>query len=373
MGQSWRDWIPEDRGEPFRLLEGPPPLPGLWDLRREPEVLEHWVPILSRNMEFLVSLVDRHGPPPARRRAREVQRLFGDLLEDLRRGPARERLPTIHHVTRVREALVQAFGLGDPYEAIKRSETEAALRWRPTPSGPPPEAEGDWNEALAVLVAGNLFDMGSALTQKAYRRGELDLAAARERFREEMRRRGVGEQLEAWLRRHRPAQRPGHCLFFVDNAGADFVLGVLALVGRLVAAGWEVTLAANATPASNDVTREEAEAILARLPGDHPAHAWRRAGRLRVCSTGTGTPGIDLRRVGPELNAVAARCDLVILEGQGRAVETTWNARLSVPVLRIAVLKDPLVARRIGRSLWDAVVDWRPPARAAQGDAGRRR
>lgn len=45
-----------------------------------------------------------------------------------------------------------------------------------------------------------------------------------------------------------------HIVMFVDNSGADIVLGVLPFVRELMRMGSRVTLAANTYPALNDVT-----------------------------------------------------------------------------------------------------------------------
>jgi hypothetical protein len=89
------------------------------------------------------------------------------------------------------------------------------------------------------------------------------------------------------------------------------------------------------------------------------------SGALSVVSSGNATPGIDLRHVDGAVND--ARADLVVFVGQGRAIETTWSAELSCPALRVATLKSPLVADRLGLRVFDTIVDVRsagagPPA-----------
>ena len=51
---------------------------------------------------------------------------------------------------------------------------------------------------------------------------------------------------------------------FVDNSGADIVLGVLPFVVELLRRGTEVVLVANALPALNDVTADELSSLLDR-------------------------------------------------------------------------------------------------------------
>lgn len=75
------------------------------------------------------------------------------------------------------------------------------------------------------------------------------------------------------------AQRPGplqksafrRVMLFVDNAGADVVLGMLPLARELLRNGAEVVMAANSIPAINDVTADELVALLAEVFVHHVA------------------------------------------------------------------------------------------------------
>ena len=57
---------------------------------------------------------------------------------------------------------------------------------------------------------------------------------------------------------------------FVDNAGADIVLGMLPLARELLRMGSEVVLAANTQPAINDITAAELRAVVAAAVQDDP-------------------------------------------------------------------------------------------------------
>ncbi|KAK7260564.1 hypothetical protein RIF29_26713 [Crotalaria pallida] len=54
-------------------------------------------------------------------------------------------------------------------------------------------------------------------------------------------------------------------LLFVDNSGADIVLGMLPLARELLRRGTEVVLVANSLPALNDVTAMELPDIFFNL------------------------------------------------------------------------------------------------------------
>jgi type II pantothenate kinase len=46
-------------------------------------------------------------------------------------------------------------------------------------------------------------------------------------------------------------------MVFVDNAGADIVLGILPFVREMLRMGCEVVMVANSLPAINDITAAE--------------------------------------------------------------------------------------------------------------------
>jgi uncharacterized protein with ATP-grasp and redox domains len=218
----------------------------------------------------------------------------------------------------------------------------------------------------AVLV-GNVFDMAAPRVAEAVRAGGDAMA----RLAEEVRGRPLAVDGRSRLRQgiDRLVESADlEVLLLVDNAGMDFVLGVVPLSRALSALGFRVTLAANELPSLNDVTATEATQLLDTLSGvDSTLARLRDRGRITVVSTGNAAPGLDLRDVPATLNEVAVRAGLLIIDGQGRAVETAWTARFDVPVLRLATLKSPLVAARLGMNPFEPIVDYRevgegPPA-----------
>ncbi|MBU1702743.1 MAG: DUF89 family protein [Candidatus Eisenbacteria bacterium] len=369
MAEIWRPFLPAPQGEPFADLNDPSYQPGLWWLPDEPQVLEHWSPILRNNFDYLVHLVEQEGDDQKSKRAKEARVIFRAYLDDLDHAEARELSPTIHHLTLFREALVRAHNLGDPYRTVKKNETTRAIRRLMDDPGNWGLAENrfdrmgmmgsrDPRALLAGVMSGNLFDLGSALTQKAFREGKMGFGDALEKmsarigviYPEEMRK--IEEAgWRGWLLETEPQSGPlGEVLLFVDNAGADFVLGILPLAVSLTHEWEKVYLAMNSTPASNDMTLAEGGEILQDLRSGTRLGMLLDTGRICLVGTETGTPGIDLQHVGEELNRVAKGVEAIILEGQGRGVETTWRARFRKPILRLAVIKDSFVAEAIG---WD--------------------
>ncbi|KAK8618046.1 hypothetical protein V6N13_115921 [Hibiscus sabdariffa] len=173
-------------------------------------------------------------------------------------------------------------------------------------------------------------------------------------------------------------------LLFVDNSGADVVLGMLPLARELLRRGIEVVLVANSLPALNDVTAMELPDIVAEAAKhcDILRRAVEAGGLLvdamtntldglkgnsssvplMVMENGCGSPCIDLRQVSSELAAAAKNADLVILEGMGRALHTNFNARFKCEALKawlsdlLAMVKDQRLAEKLIKgNIYDCV------------------
>jgi len=59
--------------------------------------------------------------------------------------------------------------------------------------------------------------------------------------------------------------------------------------------------------------------------------------------------------VSPELNEAARDTDLLILEGMGRGVESNLDAEFICDSAKLAMIKDPSVARRHGGKVFDVI------------------
>ena len=133
------------------------------------------------------------------------------------------------------------------------------------------------------------------------------------------------------------------CLF-VDNAGSDVVLGMLVLARELLKAGTRVVLAANELPNINDVTADELALMftpLADRPSVEDAILRNAAaeGNLSVVSTGSDLPVIDLSDLSPDFVQSTSDCDLIVLEGMGRGIETNLLAQFRCDALNIGMIK----------------------------------
>jgi type II pantothenate kinase len=158
-----------------------------------------------------------------------------------------------------------------------------------------------------------------------------------------------------------PPSKWSKAVVFVDNAGSDFILGVMPLARELALFGTRIVLAANELPSLNDITVNETVAVVQKLCAvDADLSALVEAGMFEVVSSGNDIPLIDLSNVSDELNEAAADAELVIIEGMGRAVESNFDASFTVDAMKLALLKDPVVAARVGGEVYDCVCRYEP-------------
>lgn len=265
---------------------------------------------------------------------------------------------------RFRQGLLMRFGYLDPYAGVKRRENDLAAGLYPKVieriDRTPPNRR--WDLLFRGLLAGNLFDLGAPKTIEMYHGGKIDFFDTLRNL-----------PAQPWSIDHtgaiveRVSGKPvwRQVLFFVDNAGADIVLGVLPVAREMARAGIRVVLSPNTEPALNDITQAELDPLLKQLAVTDAVLAGLMAdGRLRTVESGGDTPLIDLGRVSDGCNTVAAESDLVVLEGMGRGVESNWTESFTCDVWRVALLKDHTVADWVGARLFDGICRFDPAGRS---------
>ncbi|HVP11799.1 MAG TPA: ARMT1-like domain-containing protein [Phycisphaerae bacterium] len=328
------------------------------------EVREYWLKLFEAHLETLADL-----PMPGDGLLSDRpdwDRFAADYLAglaELRRDPARRGKLTVLELTIFREEQFAAHGFPDPFAELKRRENELALQslggvLRDIDATPPARR---LEKLIRGLFAGNLFDMGSKAAVDAFGEGTFDFLAARDNIGP---RHWPVDDLDAWQARLESAKPPyRQALAFVDNCGPDVVLGVLPLARYLTGLGARVVLAANTQPALNDVTATELRALLAtcaRLDARLREYIWTH--QITVVESGCAAPLIDLTDLSPECCDAAATSDLLILEGMGRAIESNYDARFTVDTVKLALIKDRMVASVLGVSLFDPIFRFDPAA-----------
>lgn len=68
-------------------------------------------------------------------------------------------------------------------------------------------------------------------------------------------------------------------------------------------------------------------------------------------------------RLGKDLAEELRTTDLMVLEGMGRAVHTNLNAQFTCDSLKIAVIKNPWLAQRLGGEMFSVIFKFETTAK----------
>jgi type II pantothenate kinase len=290
----------------------------------------------------------------------EYEKVFSELRQ---RGESGD-LPSLLEMDRAFVQVFREHGVRDPFNKLKHRANQHAMRIYP--------------EVVRKLHAMSDRDRWLHLVECVFATNAFDVGAQEDEFRKALE--TSAQFLDAVERtKQRPwfvddydllaedlAELPplwGKAVVFVDNAGADFVLGIMPLARELALRGTMVSLAANEQPALNDMTVEDTIEVVEQLAADDPElQAMISAQMFEVVSSGGDLPLLDLSDVSDELNATCWNdeedrpdADLVILEGCGRGVETNYDTDFVVDHLRLALLKNNFIAGKMGGEAYDCI------------------
>ncbi len=358
----------------FPLLADPDRyVAGTWDLTHDAVGRAHWVSVFRAHIPRVIEDAVREGvdrgetEADIRARGEQFAGDFEQWIDQVEADPARHEPLGIIHYCHERERLLRMYGFADPYRLAKQSETDRAMALLPALLDEL-DAMPDPDRAVAVVkgvFAGNIFDLGAVETAELFDDGQtVQFDQVRDKLKP---RPWLFDDLDPWLARATAKQTWRSAVMFIDNAGPDIVLGMIPFARDLLQRGVDVLLAANETPTLNDVTIDELHMLIDRVVAIDPvlrdAYA---SGRLELASSGNGVPLIDLRKVSDTLCAAVERrdCDLCVIEGMGRAIETNLEAAFACDTLKIAMVKDGGVARELNGSLYDLIFRFE-----SQGDA----
>jgi len=313
--------------------------------------------------------------------------MFGSHLEKLKQEPQVYGKFGLSEILEMREECLRECGFKDAYLMHKQSENEAALKVLPDLLA---ELDSmDESSRLLSLIegvlAGNIFDWGSQACVELYKNGTIldiykqarcDLKSrpwkvdSFDAFREKMLQHTISNQ------RYRRA------IIFVDNSGADIVLGMLPLARELLQRGTEVVIAANSLPALNDITATELRSLASSagrmcqtirggletakslynkycmLPEVQPITPTSPAyAPLYIIENGQAGPCLNLRRVGHDLAMAAKGADLIVLEGMGRAIHSNYTTKFKCDTLKLAMVKNRVLAETLfSGEIYDCVM-----------------
>ena len=324
-------------------------------------MLARWIEVLKTHCRSLVpqAVMSEGERDSADTRAEAFERDWLAFIDTVRAKPADYPDVSVLWFCQHRERLLRQHGFADPYAHIKQDENNSALRLLPDLLDEY-DALSDEARCEALIVGsftGNIFDLGVEATTALFESGQMDFHTVRDTIQP---RPWFIDDFDAlrtrWLRR-----TWGQAVVFVDNAGADVVLGMIPFCRELLRQGTRVVITANTHPSLNDITHAELVDLIDRVSAFDPvidtAHA---DGSLTLVPSGNGLPLIDLADVSDELAATATDADLVVLQGMGRAIETNLHASFACDALKLAMLKEPAVYDRLGGSMYDCVCRFEP-------------
>jgi uncharacterized protein with ATP-grasp and redox domains len=324
-----------------------------WDLATEEIARKHWVSFFKRHLDTILELgVDSaKSKAEAAKRAESCKRDFFGSFDGFAENPSGYGRVTILTLDSWRDECLRRWGFEDPFADLKNRENEKMLPLLPAVCREVDSLAGraQLDALILGLFAGNIFDMGADATAKAFLGASPDFFATRANITP---RPWLIDDYDSVAGRflYGPVHRKA--VFFIDNAGSDFLLGAIPTMRWMARRGTRIVLAANDRPTLNDMTVGDVRAWWPRIVEAEPSIG---ALPIEIVDTGTGEPLIDLGRVSRELNVAAEDADLVILEGMGRGVESNLDAEFSCDAVNIAMIKDSAVAGRHGGKVFDVV------------------
>ncbi|PPD67672.1 hypothetical protein GOBAR_DD35449 [Gossypium barbadense] len=349
------------------------------------DLFRNSIPSFKKRAESDTTVVD------APTKAEKFAQRYADILDDIKKDPeSHGGPPDCTLLCRLREQVLRELGFRDIFKKVKDEENTKAISLFPEVVRLNDDIE-DGGKRLENLVrgifAGNIFDLGSAqwyllflctilpylwkLAEVFSRDGMSFLASCQNL----VPRPWVIDDLDTfkakWNKKSWKKASPSYAVIFVDNSGADVILGILPFARELLKRGTQVVLAANDLPSINDVTYPELIEIISKLKDESGKLIGVDTSNLLIANSGNDLPVIDLTRVSQELAYLASDADLVILEGMGRGIETNLYAQFKCDSLKIGMafaellcsltcifnlqVKHPEVAQFLGGRLYDCV------------------
>ncbi|VDM43711.1 unnamed protein product [Toxocara canis] len=345
--------------------------PDTVSLNDDPEAREYWISCMEGGIEKTIvkAVESQSNCSDVRDRAESVRRKYLEHLKILREKPFAYGCCNVRNLLDLREQILNQFLFDDAFLNQKRIENERALT-ELSEVLKEVDAIGDERDrqirVVKGLLAGNVFDWGAKEVVKLMENGDgLTFKMATDTL---QKRPWLVDDLDIWLNacfttNYRCA------LIFVDNSGADVLLGVLPFARELIRRGSKVIIACNWSPALNDITAYEMEALMNRAcERDETIGKAVIDRRIVVCNSGQGSPCLDLRRVNSSLceMVMSEGVDLVVIEGMGRAIHTNFDAHFICDSLKVdqwndlfglqaAVIKTKWLADRLGGSVFSVV------------------
>ncbi|KAL2464491.1 Uncharacterized protein Fot_52447 [Forsythia ovata] len=268
--------------------------------------------------------------PDAPARAEKFAQRYQEILEDFKKDPeSHGGPPDCILLCQVREQILRELGFRDIFKKVKDEENAKAISLFKDVVCLNDAIEDDTKRVQNLvrgIFAGNIFDLGSAQLAELFAKDGMSFQASCENL---LPRPWVIDDLDNFiLKWGRKLWKKA--VIFVDNSGADIILGILPFARELLRHGIQL--------------KDEN----GKLVGVDTSN-------LFIANSGNDLPVIDLTRISQELAYLASDADLVILEGMGRGIETNLYAEFKCDSLKIGMVKHQEVAQFLGGRLYDCV------------------
>ncbi|XP_077293741.1 4'-phosphopantetheine phosphatase isoform X2 [Arctopsyche grandis] len=337
--------------------------PDTLDLIKDTEAREFWLDCFENLINKYVSyaLQSDSEDSTVETRAQRFRKCYVEAIGKIRDDPLCYGILSVRLLLDLKENCLRSQKFDDLWLKQKATENDAALNKlsdRLKEIDSIDEEDNKWTELCNGLLAGNMFDWGArAISEILETNSNFGLKEALGKI---QKRPWLVDGLDRWLNRLKCT--PHTCsAIFVDNSGVDIVLGVLPFVRQLLLRNTNVILCANSKPALNDTTYRELTDILIRV--SDICQVIKEAledGRLIVMENGQTGPCLDLRTLDTKL-CTAMRdknVDLLIIEGMGRALHTNLTAEFKCECLKMAVVKNPWLAKRLGGDIFSVIFQY---------------
>jgi len=298
------------------------------DLTRDNEARQYWIQCFRDSLPKFTdrAIASQLHAPEVQQRALRFQEKFLHKLETFCTQPCAFGNLTVRGLLDLREHCLQEFDFHDPYLRQKQVENNTALALL---SDHLQSLQSlDWKlrqERLVVgFLAGNIFDWGAKEVALLMEAGEMDFESAISHLGP---RPWHIDHVDLWVQTVQ--RRTYKCaVIFIDNSGADFILGVIPFVEELLRMSTSVILCANTRPVLNDVTYAELTLLLTQVATiSSVIDSALKSGQLVARDSGQGSPCLDLAKLNCDLarEMEDKQVDLLILEGMAGPFTLTYT------------------------------------------------
>lgn len=335
--------------------------PDTLDLNQDLEAKHYWFGCFTNmvNKFERQALASQPKDDTAKVRAQAFRENCIDEFHQLQNNQSGSTSLGIRNLLEVMESSLRRYGFDDPWKEQKTIENKASvglLKQRLLQLDTISSGREKWIEVVRGVLAGNMFDWGAqAVTKILETNNGFGLQQALDRI---QKRPWLIDDLDLWLQRIE--NTPHQCaIIFTDNAGIDFVLGIVPLVRELLKRNTKVLLCATVNPAINDITYAE---LLTAIEDcceqcDVLRKAYHVEHRLLLLGNDQIGPCLDFRMLSRDLcDAIQQnKVDLLIIVGMARALHTNLYAKFTCEALKLAVVKNEWLAKRLGGETFSVV------------------